>query len=217
MSEVNLSQLLDRKSFTVLYTLFHNRYRVTTTVLADSGTNAFAPLDTKCIKKISEFLNTSIETLKKLISVKGYNGQIGTPIVSVLQTHFQINRQRQYNMPFLITDLGSHNVILGCKWLVYLNLWLDICNQRLIWPADLPPTLIFVKETIVDIKTLQGSTINLAHQANAICRDQAFQEEDLQAGKIKVLKQTQENTISTVQLSTVEPTRDKLWTLEHTD
>jgi hypothetical protein len=211
MSEVDLSQLLGGKSFTVPCTLFRNGYGVTTTALADSGANAFALLDTKCAKKISKFLNTPMETLEKPIPVKGYDGQVGTPITIVLRTHFRINGRRQYNMPFLITDLGSHDAILGREWLAYLNLWLDVRNQRLIWPADLPPTPIFVKETTVNIKTLQHPTINLAHQADAIRRDQAFQE-NLQTGKIQVLRHTQENTISTVQLSTIEPTRSKLWT-----
>ena len=84
MSEVDLSQLLGRKSFTILYTLFRNRYRVTTTALADSKANAFALFNTKCTKKISKFLNTPIETLEKPILVKGYNRQIRTPITSIL-------------------------------------------------------------------------------------------------------------------------------------
>jgi hypothetical protein len=42
MLKVNLSQLLSRKSFTVLYTLFCNKYKVTTTALADFRANAFA-------------------------------------------------------------------------------------------------------------------------------------------------------------------------------
>jgi hypothetical protein len=72
----------------VLYTLFRNRYRVTTTALADFKANAFTLLNTKCAKKISKFLNALIETLEKPILVKGYNKQIGTPITLVLQTHF---------------------------------------------------------------------------------------------------------------------------------
>jgi hypothetical protein len=73
MLKVDLSQLLGRKSFTVLYTLFRNRYRVTTTALADSKANAFTLLNTKCAKKIFKFLNTLIEMLEKPILVKGYN------------------------------------------------------------------------------------------------------------------------------------------------
>lgn len=171
MSEVDLSQLLGGKSFTVPCTLIRNGYGVTTTALADSGANAFALLDTKCAKRISEFLNTPIETLEKPIPVKGYDGQMGTPITSVFRTHFRINGRQQYNMPFLITDLGSHDAILGREWLAHLNLWLDVRNRRLIWPDDLPPSPSFIKQTTVDIKTLQGPTINLAHQADATRRD----------------------------------------------
>jgi hypothetical protein len=76
MFKVDLSQLLSRKSFTVLYTLFRNRYRVTTTALANFKANAFALFNIKCIKKIFKFLNTFIETLKKPILVRGYNKQI---------------------------------------------------------------------------------------------------------------------------------------------
>ena len=58
----------------MLCTLFRNGYRVTTTALANSRANAFALLNTKYTKKIAEFLNTPIETLEKLILVKGYDG-----------------------------------------------------------------------------------------------------------------------------------------------
>jgi hypothetical protein len=122
MSEVDLSQLLGGKSFTVPCTLFRNGYGVTTTALADSGANAFALLDTKCANKIAEFLNTPMETLDRPIPLKGYDGQMGTPIASILQTHFWVNGRRQYNMPFLITDLGTHDAILSREWLAYLNL-----------------------------------------------------------------------------------------------
>ena len=88
MLEVNLSQLLGEKSFTIPCTLFRNGYGVTTTTLADSRVNAFTFLDTKCANKIAEFLDTPMETLDRLILVKGYDRQMGTPIASILQTHF---------------------------------------------------------------------------------------------------------------------------------
>ena len=62
------------KSFTVLCTLSHNRYRIKTAALANSGANAFALLDTKCAKKMLEYLNTPLEPLEKPIPVKGYDG-----------------------------------------------------------------------------------------------------------------------------------------------
>lgn len=163
MSEVDLSQLLGRKSFTVQCTLSRNRCGVNTTALANSGANAFALLNTRCAKKISEFLNTLAETLEKPVLVKGYNRQTGKPITSILQIHLQVNKQQQYNMPFLVTDLGNHNVILGCKWLAYLNLWLDVQNQQLIWLATLLLTPSFIKEITVYITTLLRSVVDLIH------------------------------------------------------
>ena len=176
MLEVDLSQLLGGKSFIVPCTLFRNGYRVTTTTLANSRVNAFTLLNTKCVNKITEFLNTPMETLDRPILLKGYNRQMGTPITSILQTHFQVNGRQQYNMPFLITNLGTYNAILSHKWLAYLNLQLDIWNRWLIQPNDLPPTPMLVKETTINIRTLQRPTINQAYQANATHRDQAFQE-----------------------------------------
>ena len=73
MFEVDLSRLLGRKSFTVLYTLFYNRCRVNITALANLEANAFTLFNTKCAKKLFKFLNTLLETLKKPILIKGYN------------------------------------------------------------------------------------------------------------------------------------------------
>jgi hypothetical protein len=115
MSEVDLSRLLSGKSFTIPYTLSCNGCGVKTTALVDSRANAFALLNTKCARKISEFLNTLLETIEKPVPVKGYNGQIGKPITTILQIHLQINGRRQYNVPFLVTNLGHYDVILGRK------------------------------------------------------------------------------------------------------
>ena len=123
-----------------------------------------------------EFLNALIETLENLVPVRGYKGQIGNPITSILQTYLQVDRRRQYNVPFLITDLGHHNVILGRKWLVYLDLWLDVRNRQLIWLAALLLTPSFIKEVTVDIKTLLRTATDPYHQADATCRDREFEE-----------------------------------------
>ncbi len=73
MLEVNLSRLLGRKSFTILYTLSRNRYKVNTTTLANSRANAYAFLNTKYAKKIAKFLHILVETLEKPILIKSYN------------------------------------------------------------------------------------------------------------------------------------------------
>ena len=47
MLEVNLSQLLSRKSFTIPCTLSYNKCKVNTIALANSRANAFALINTK--------------------------------------------------------------------------------------------------------------------------------------------------------------------------
>ena len=93
MSYINLSRLLSRKSFTILYTLYCNRCRVNTTALANFKANAFTLLNTKCTKKISKFLNTLLETLEKLVPIKGYNRQARRLIILSLQINLQVNRR----------------------------------------------------------------------------------------------------------------------------
>jgi hypothetical protein len=70
-----------------------NRYKVTTTALANTRANAFALLDTKCAKKISKFFNILLKTLKRPVLVKGYNKQIRKPITLTLHIYLQINKQ----------------------------------------------------------------------------------------------------------------------------
>jgi len=115
MLEVDLSRLLGGKGFTTLYTLYCNRCKINTAALANIKANAFALFNTKCTKKISKFLNTLLETLKRLVPIRGYNRQARKPITLILQTYLQVNRQQLYNIPFLVTNLKHYNVILSCK------------------------------------------------------------------------------------------------------
>ena len=112
MSHIDLSWLVGGKSCTILCTLFCNGYQVLTSVLANSGANAFILIDTKCAAKLADFLNALLEELPKPIPIYRYNGLVGQPITNILQIYFWVDRQRQYNIPFFIMDFGSHNIIL---------------------------------------------------------------------------------------------------------
>jgi len=87
MSHVDLSRLIGGKSCTILCTLFHNRYQVLTSALADLGANAFTLIDTKCAAKLADFLNVFLEELPKSIPICGYNRLVGQPITSILRIH----------------------------------------------------------------------------------------------------------------------------------
>ena len=195
MSDVDLGRLIGGRSFTVPCTVSYNGNGVDATALADTGANAFVLVNTQCASRIAEFLNVPIEHLPKPIPVRGYNGQNGKPIASILRMHLRIDGRRQHNVPFLITDLGDHDIILGRKWLAYLGLWLDVQNRHLVWPKHLPQTPLFMKEINTNMKTLAKNGINSAHQADATRRDQALCGE---TRSDRVSSHCQENTNLTI-------------------
>ena len=57
MLYINLSWLINKKSCTIPYTLFCNKYEVLTSTLANSGVNAFALINIKYAAKLADFLN----------------------------------------------------------------------------------------------------------------------------------------------------------------
>src|SRR6266702_3750622 len=73
---INLNQLVSKKSYTIPYTLFHNKYQVLTSTLANLKANAFALINTKYITKPANFLNAPLEKLLKPILIHRYNRQI---------------------------------------------------------------------------------------------------------------------------------------------
>ena len=77
MLYINLSQLVSKKSYTILCTLFHNRYQVLTSTLANLGANAFTLIDTKYAIKLADFLNIPLKELPKPIPICRYNRLVG--------------------------------------------------------------------------------------------------------------------------------------------
>ena len=74
MLHVDLSRLVSKRNCTIPYTLFRNRYQILTSTLADLKINAFTLINTKCIIKLTDFLNTPLEKLPILIFIYRYNG-----------------------------------------------------------------------------------------------------------------------------------------------
>jgi hypothetical protein len=43
-----------------------------------------------------------------------------------LVVHLTVDGRRQENIPFIILDLGQHDVILGLKWMAHFDIWLNV-------------------------------------------------------------------------------------------
>jgi hypothetical protein len=103
------------RHFTILYTVLKNRYRVPLTALIDSGANGFAFISTAYTIDIAKFFNLKTQPLARPITTKGFDGRQEKPVTHILTLHFSLDGQRQEDIPFLILDLGNHDIILGLK------------------------------------------------------------------------------------------------------
>src|SRR5204863_9594994 len=83
--------------------------------------------------------------LSRTIQAKGYDGQSGQVASHYLTLNVIMEGRRQYNIPFIVLNLGAHEVILGHKWFEYFQVNPDMANRRLIWPLENTPTPSFMQ------------------------------------------------------------------------
>ena len=93
-------------------------------------------MDTQRAIDIAKFLGLSARPLERPFQPKGIDGRPGKTITHTLTLHLDIEGHRQDNIPFLLLDLGTHDVILGIKWMAYFKVWLNPHRRCLMWPDD---------------------------------------------------------------------------------
>jgi predicted aspartyl protease len=170
---------------TIPCTLSFNGYSVKLEALADSGANGFVFINTLCAIDLAKFLNVKAQRLPQPIGVKGYNGKANNAITHIIRLHLTVDGRRQYNLPLLILDLGSHDVIIGRKWFEYFGVLIDPKRRCLQWPLDSHPSYSAAKEILVPREALVPRSTTASHQADVDTREQAFDLEDQrrQAGR----------------------------------
>jgi hypothetical protein len=66
---------------------------------------------------ICKINDINLKTLRKPISIKGFNGQSAPSITHRLVCQLTVGRHYQPTCEFLVTDLGNNDLIIGNKWL----------------------------------------------------------------------------------------------------
>ena len=178
------------KSFTIPCTVTRNGLGVKTASLLDTGANSFPLINTSIADRIAEFTGACIEPLPQEIPVKGFDGNIAHSATSYIRLHMRIDGRSLYNVPFVILDLGNHDILLGRKWLSYLDLKLDVRKRRIIWPEECPRVPSFVRLATTSILDLQDKELDTVHQIDASQRDQAIDREICKEPKriLRILK-----------------------------
>lgn len=139
LGELDLSQLIDGQGFNVDSQIAYNGISILMTILADTGANGYLFIDTQWAIEMAKFFGIPTKQLSKLISMKGYNNQPGTAITHTITCHLLIEGWWLLNQPLLVTPLGQHDLIIGRRWFAKHDVWLDVCNQKLVWPEQQCP------------------------------------------------------------------------------
>src|SRR5436190_1380733 len=108
----------------------------------------------------------SISSLHSTIQAKGYNRCNRQAASHYLNINLIVEGHHQYNIPFIVLNLGAHEVILGHMWFEYFWVNLDVAGHKLIWPLKNTPTPSFMQ-------IIQIAHKDLVHQTTpkAICKD----------------------------------------------
>jgi hypothetical protein len=163
-SLIDLSQLVGGDSFTTPCTLSLNGIGVTTLALCDTRANGFLFINTLLATSLSSLLGAEITLLDKPIPLKGFDGQASSPVTQAIFLNLAIDGRRQLQAPFLMIDIGGHDMIIGRKWFSYFDIHLDSRKQRLLWPPRYRPTLYFGREIIVPRDSLRQRQPDPRHQ-----------------------------------------------------
>ena len=114
----------------------YNEISIPLTTLANTGANGYLFIHTKRAIELTKFFGIPTHQLKTSIGIKRYYGQVGAAITHAIVCHLLIGRRCFLNQPFLIADLGQHDLIIGRKWFDRHDVWLDVRNWRLVWPEQ---------------------------------------------------------------------------------
>lgn len=84
------------------------------------------------------------------------------------------------NQPFLIADLGQHDIIVGQKWFGYHDVWLNVRHRKLVWPEQQNYLDDILRNQYLEVpkEILQRSEPDPVHQADMERRDQQIKKEE---------------------------------------
>lgn len=170
--------LIGGRQFLVNVELGRNGNYMKTLAHIDGGANIFGAIKTSLSYLLSKRFHIPFIKLPKPIVPTGYNGKPGTPITVAILLTLTIDRRR-INFPFLVTDLGHTDVLIGRKFLEHYDLKQSYAKDRnrLEWPLDMPIIPYHDQRILVDIGKLQGP-VHRSIQSDVERRDALIDADD---------------------------------------
>ncbi|RKF62554.1 hypothetical protein GcC1_146011, partial [Golovinomyces cichoracearum] len=177
--------------------LSRNRLFISTDAHVDGGANLFGAIRTLTACKIAKAFGITFVKLPVPFHPTGYDGRPGLPITHAILLTLSL-QERRINFPFLVTDLGHNDILIGKKFLQHYGIVQHYAtgDQNLIWPPDMPPTPYFGRELFLD-KDNWNLSPSLKHMQDARRRDIANDKEGTKSknsNRTKQIIQSSEKT-----------------------
>lgn len=181
IQELDLGKLFSGKTYTLQCSLsFNNQIVKSVSVLPDTGASGFAYIDSRCAKAVAKWLGQTPIHLGYSIQSKGFDGKKGPVISKYILLSLWIDDRRLDNLPFLIVELGTHDIILGSRWLAHYDILIDSRQRRLIWPSHHHTTPRFSSPICTHLSLLMKDKPKILkiHQKDVERRDKLQKKED---------------------------------------
>lgn len=133
---INLTQLIGGRQLLVDCRVCWKGKSTILKTLVDTGANAYALINQKLVRSLTKVLQMPVHKLKKPIPLRGFDGQPSKAIQHILEVNLNLDTHIQPRQYLLAAELGSHNLILGRKWLAAHDVLPDCRRSRLHWPED---------------------------------------------------------------------------------
>jgi hypothetical protein len=133
---INLAQLIGGRQLLVDCSVSWEGKTATFKALVDTGANTYALINQKHTRSLTNVLQMPVHELTTPIPLRGFDGRPSKAIRQVLEVDlvlYQCTQPRQY---LLVAELGSHDLILGRKWLAAHDILPDCRRNRLYWPEE---------------------------------------------------------------------------------
>ena len=114
---INLTQLIGRRQLLVDCTVGWKGKTMTFQALVDTRANAYALINQKHVRSLTKVLQMPEHGLIRPIPLRGFDGQLSKAIRQVLEVDLSLRQHVQARQYLLVAKLGSHDLILGRKWL----------------------------------------------------------------------------------------------------
>ena len=162
-------------SFTLACTLRKSGIAIQVNALGDTGACGYVFIDSELALDLCRTIGLKPKKLPYPIYPKGFDGAKGSPITQYLTFNIEIDSRTIYNLPMLITGLGSHDMIIGRNFFDYFRVLIDVHHRQLHWPQEFPPAKTYSRTMVIHSRDdIRPQQIQRQYQQDMFCRDRAI-------------------------------------------